>query len=324
MKNRTKTAPIYKTKLGEYYLGDTKKVLATKKFKKFHQKIQLVFTSPPFPLIRKKSYGNEVGEEYIEWIKGYAKDLVNLVTEDGSIVMEIGNAWVQSQPVMSTVVMKAFLAFLEEGGLHLCQEFIWYNPARLPSPAQWVNIERIRVKDSFTRIWWMSPTPRPKADNRNILKPYSESMNKLLETGKYNSGKRPSEFVIGEQSFNKNNNGAIPPNVISGDDATSITNLLKIANTKSTTKYREFCKKSDIKLHPARMPTELAEFFIKFVTDEGDLVLDPFAGSNTTGYIAEKLLRNWISIERDIDYAKGSMGRFEETDFIYVNRSFLD
>jgi len=324
MRYRTKTAPIYQTELGGYYLGDTKKVLATKKFIELQGKIQLVFTSPPFPLIRKKSYGNASGEEYIEWLRDYAKDLVSLVTEDGSIVMEIGNAWVPSQPVMSTVVMRALLAFLEEGGLHLCQEFIWYNPARLPSPAQWVNIERIRVKDSFTRVWWMSPTTRPKADNRNILKPYSDSMKKLLETGKYNAGKRPSEFVIGEQSFNKNNKGAIPPNVISGDDAQSITDLLKIANTKSTTKYREYCKANDIKLHPARMPPELAEFFIKFVTDEGDIVLDPFAGSNITGAVAEKLQRRWISIERDLDYAKGSLGRFDEDGILNLSHSILN
>jgi len=320
---RTRTAPIYKTDLGEYYIGDTQKVLATKKFQELAGKVQLVFTSPPFPLIRKKAYGNELGDQYIDWLRSYARELTSLLTADGSIVMEIGNSWVQSEPVMCTTVMKALIAFLEEGGLHLCQEFIWYNPARLPSPTQWVNIERIRVKDAFTKVWWMSPTTRPKADNRNVLKPYSESMNKLLETGKYNAGKRPSEFVIGEQSFNKDNKGAIPPNVIGGDSAPSLTDLLKIANTKSTTRYREFCKANNIDLHPARMPTELAEFFIKFLTDEGDMVLDPFAGSNTTGHAAETLNRKWRAIERDLEYARGSIGRFGEGEIKKVNQAVL-
>ncbi len=169
MRFRTRTAPIYQTKFGRYFLGDTEKVLETKTIRDLKGQVNLVFTSPPFPLIRKKSYGNKVGVEYIEWLNSYAKKLIALLTNDGSIVMELGNAWVPSQPVMSTVAMKALLGFLETGGLHLCQEFVWYNPARLPSPAQWVNVERIRVKDAFTRVWWMSPTDRPKADNRRIL-----------------------------------------------------------------------------------------------------------------------------------------------------------
>ncbi len=155
------------------------------------------------------------------------------------------------------------------------------------------------------------------------LKPYSESMNKLLETGKYNAGKRPSQNTIGEKSFNKNNNGAIPPNVISGDHAGNVSNLLKIANTKSTTKYRKYCAENGIDLHPARMPTELAEFFIKFLTEEGDMVLDPFAGSNTTGYVAEKFQRQWVSIERDAKFAKGSIGRFDGKKFERFNKDLL-
>src|SRR5690606_38203858 len=106
--------------------------------------------------------------------------------------------------VMSTVVIRALLQFLEAANLHLCQEFVWYNPARLPSPVQWVNVERIRVKDAFSKIWWMSTTDRPKADNRRILKEYSASMKRLIETGRYNPGARPSEHNIGQTSFNKN------------------------------------------------------------------------------------------------------------------------
>ena len=70
--------------------------------------------------------------------------------------MEIGNAWESGRPTMSTLSLRALLAFLEAGGLHLCQQFISHNPARIPSPAQWVTVERIRVKDSFTNVWWMS------------------------------------------------------------------------------------------------------------------------------------------------------------------------
>lgn len=262
--------------------------------------VQLVFTSPPYPLKRKKKYGNYNGQEYIDWLVGIIGQCKELLVENGSIAIEIGNAWEAGRPVMSTLVLKTLLAIQEELNLHLCQEFIVHNPARIPGPAQWVNIERIRVKDSFTRIWWLSPSERPKADNRNVLQEYSSSMKKLLSTGKYNKGIRPSQHEINGTSFLKNNGGAIPPNVIT------------VANTSSSDPYQIYCKQNGIELHPARMPGSLAEFFINFLTDPGDTVLDPFAGSNTTGCIAENLNRKWISIEANKEYIQGSIARFSE------------
>lgn len=275
-----------------------------------------MFTSPPFPLNTKKRYGNLQGEQYIDWFAQFAPLLRNLVRNDGSIVIEIGNAWESGRPIMSTLVLRALLRFLEKGGLSLCQEFVWYNPARLPSPIQWVNVERIRVKDAFTRIWWMSPSDRPKADNRRVLRAYSDSMKKLIKTGKYNAGPRPSEHNIGKNSFKTDNKGAIPPNVLNGDDALSLSTLLKGTNTHSHDQYQLFCRDRDIRLHPARMPLELAEFFVRFLTDEKDLVLDPFAGSNTTGAVAERLGRRWLSCEANWDYASSSVSRFTPSTIV--------
>lgn len=320
--------PIYETKLGAMYCGDSAKLLRLDSISKLHRKAQLAFTSPPFPLNTKKRYGNLVGEEYIEWFAAFAPLLKKFITPDGSIVVEIGNAWEPKRPVMSTVVLKALLRFLEKGGLRLCQEFIWYNPARLPSPVQWVNVERIRVKDAFTRIWWMSQVDWPKADNRRVLRDYSESMKRLIASGKYNAGMRPSQHNIGKNSFKANNNGAIPPNVLHGDHAPSIRHtlngyvvknkpeppigsLLKGTNTHSYDPYLDYCRTQEIQLHPARMPPDLVEFFVRMLTDEGDLVLDPFGGSNTTGATAERLERRWVSIEADWTYATTSITRFD-------------
>lgn len=199
---------------------------------------------------------------------------------------------------MSTLALRALLSFLNEGRLNLCQQFICYNSARLPTPAPWVNIERIRVKDSFTHLWWMAKTERPKADNRRVLVPYSDSMRRLLTTGKYNSGLRPSGHQIGAESFLRDNGGAIPSNVI------------MTVNTVANDKYLDYCRKRRLKPHPARMPDQVAAFFIKFLTEPGDLVLDPFGGSNTTGAVAEELGRKWLSIECDSQYVLGSKGRF--------------
>jgi site-specific DNA-methyltransferase (cytosine-N4-specific) len=202
---------------------------------------------------------------------------------------------------MSTLALRALLAFLDTGKLLLCQQFIYNNPARLPGPAQWVTVERIRVKDSYSHLWWMAATDRPKASNRRILQPYSKSMLKLLKSKKYNAGPRPSEHHIGKTSFLRKHGGAIPSNVIT------------LANTQASSDYLKFCRAKNLTLHPARMPISLAEFFIKFLTRPGDLVLDPFSGSNTTGAAAEALGRRWMSIESNKVYVKGSRGRFIES-----------
>ena len=230
-------------------------------------------------------------------------------------MIEIGNAWDKGSPTMSTLPLKTLLAIAEETELNLCQQFIWENSARLPGPATWVNKERIRLKDSHTHVWWFSRDERPKANNRNVLVEYSPAMKRLIKTGKYNHGVRPSEHVIGEGTFSTDNRGAIPGSTIiepldrsDGDEVPHSTFVM--GNTSFDPEYREWCKINNLSMHPARMPIKLAEFFIKFLTDPKDLVLDPFAGSNTTGRAAEGLGRHWVAVERDPDYVKGSRGRF--------------
>jgi DNA methylase len=289
----------YDTDLGSMYQSSVEDFLASALGHGLRGEAQLIFTSPPFPLNRKKRYGNRVGPKYLEWLGDLASSLGDLLTEDGSFVVELGNAWEPGEPVMSTLALEALLRLLEAGDFKLCQQFVVHNPARLPSPAQWVNVERIRVKDAYTHVWWMSRVPRPKSNNRNVLTGYSSSMKKLLRRQSYNPGRRPSEHKIGETSFLTDNGGAIPGNV------------LEFSNTISTDRYRAYCKENDLKVHPARMPPGLAEFFIKFLTDEDDLVLDPFGGSNTTGSVAEELGRQWISLEPEAEYIEGSMGRFD-------------
>ena len=293
-----KPTVAYRTERGTMYKSRIERFVESDIFSQYLGRVHLVLTSPPFPLNRKKKYGNLQGQDYVYWLSELAKPLRKLLHPKGSIVLEMGNAWEPGQPVMSTLALEALLGFLKAGDLKLCQRFICYNPARLPSPAQWVNVERIRLKDSYTHVWWMSPTDRPRADNTQVLKPYSKAMLKLLSSKKYNSGRRPSEHNIGKTSFLKRHAGSIPPNVLS------------FANTGTQDMYQKFCRDNGIQVHPSRMPMGLAEFFIRFLTKRGDLILDPFAGSNTTGAAATKLARRWLAIEADETYIEGSRGRF--------------
>jgi site-specific DNA-methyltransferase (cytosine-N4-specific) len=187
----------------------------------------------------------------------------------------------------------------DEQGWKLAEEFFWYNPAKLPSPIEWVNKRKIRAKDSVNTIWWLSKTNFPKANVQNVLAEYSDRMKKLLQNSSnfYTPKKRPSGHNI-SSSFAADNGGAIP------------SNLLQIPNTESNSQYLKYCKQFDVKSHPARFPSALPEFFIKLLTKEDDLVLDIFAGSNTTGWTAQQLNRNWLSFELEPQYSAASVFRF--------------
>lgn len=302
----------YETPFGCALEGKIEDALASEHLERYKRKVNLILTSPPYPLVRKKRYGNSNGQEYLDWLSSLAVGLTELLADDGSIVVEIGNAWEPGSPTMSTLPLEALMAFKREANLNLCQHVICHNPARLPSPAAWVNVKRIRLKDSFTHVWWMSKSEYPKADNRKVLNPYSKDMKRLLKRKSYNAGARPSGHVISETGFLNDHGGAIGPNVLDLEGNAFPEALLKYSGTQWDSKYRAFCKENDLPAHPARMQSALSAFFIQFLTDESDLVLDPFMGSNTTGAVAQELGRRWMGVEASGEYIEGSKGRFEE------------
>jgi DNA modification methylase len=212
------------------------------------------------------------------------------------------------------------LGLVKNSKLNLIQEFICYNPSKLPSPAQWVTVNRIRTVDSYTHIWWLAKSDFPKADNTKVLRPYSKSMKQLLKKQKYNSGNRPSEHVISEKGFLKDQGGSISHNFFELDALDENRkvrlpyNVLSYSNTNSNDYYMKACRKNNIIPHPARMNQGIVSFFVNFLTDENDLVFDPFAGSNTTGATAEKLKRKWLTIEIDREFADQSVFRFEDKE----------
>ena len=284
--------PAYTTRLGSAYQADARDVLRRLPA----NSVPLVLTSPPFALRRKKAYGNVSPTEYVEWLWPFAEEIHRIIRPDGSFVLELGGSW---NPGMGTRSLYQYEVVLRLSRLfHVAQDFYWYNPSRLPTPAEWVTVRRTRVKDAVSLIWWLSKTENPQADNRRVLRPYSRSMQRLLKNG-YKAAKRPSQHEI-STNFGRDNGGAIPPN------------LLSIANTRSNDDYLHRCRDAGIPIHPARFPRALPEFFIRFLTEAGQLVLDPFAGSNVTGHVAEALERPWMSIELNADYVEGSRLRFPD------------
>lgn len=291
----TKFEPLYETKLGKAYCADSLEFMRTLR----RGSIDLVVTSPPYALHFKKEYGNADQTEYVNWFLPFAEQIKRVLKEDGSFVLNVGGAWTRGAPLRSLYHFRLLLALCDEVGFNLCQEFFWYNPAKMPAPAEWVNVRRVRVKDSVEYIFWLSATPHPKADNTQVLQEYSADMRRLIKRG-LKKTVRPSGHNI-NGSFANDKGGSIPPN------------LIECGNNESNSFYIKESKRLGHKIHPARFPSALPEFFIKFLTEKGSKILDPFAGSNTTGWVAESLGRKWIAIEENRQYAEDSALRFSES-----------
>jgi DNA modification methylase len=287
--------PVYSTYKGACYLGDSLQLLQQLP----EACVDLVVTSPPFALLRQKAYGNKDQAEYVDWLCGFGTEVYRVLRETGSFVLDLGGAYQRGVPVRSLYQYRVLLKMCDEVGFFLAEEFFWHNPAKLPSPIEWVNKRKLRAKDSVDTVWWLSKSEWPKADVRQVLAPYSERMKTLLKNPDafYKPKDRPSGHDI-SKGFGTDNGGAIP------------SNLLQISNTESNASYLRLAKLVALKGHPARFPAALPEFFIKFLTASDDLVVDIFAGSNTAGRVAEQLGRRWIAMEIDASYALNSALRF--------------
>ncbi len=282
---------FHETALGSITRGDSLDVLATYE----DESVDLIMTSPPFGLVRKKDYGNVDANDYIDWFRPFAEQFHRITKSSGSLVIDIGGAWNKGFPTRSLYHFKLLIMLCEEFGFHLAQDFYWWNPSKLPTPAEWVTVRRVRVKDAINTVWWLSKTPWPKASNRRVLQPYSASMRDLLTNG-FTPKKRPSGHDL-SNNF-RDNGAAIPPN------------LIAIPNTESNSFYLRYCAERGFKPHPARFPAELPEYFVRMLTEPGDLVVDPFAGSCVTGEVCERTERRWSCIEILDEYCEAAVGRF--------------
>ena len=286
---------VYRTRMGVQAAGDSRDLLTRLPA----ASVDLIVTSPPFALLRRKSYGNEDQSAYVAWLAEFGRAAHRVLKDSGSFVLDIGGAYQRGLPVRSLYPYRVLLSFCDELGYHLAEEFYWHNPSKLPSPIEWVNKRKIRAKDSVNNVFWFSKTAWPKADITKVRQPYSDRMRRLLKdpSAYYDPKERPSGHGISSR-FGNDNGGSLP------------SNLLSIPNSGSSSRFQKLCKELNESVHPARFPSGLPQFFIRMLTDPGDVVLDIFSGSNTTGEVAEAEGRRWLSIELDRDYACLSALRF--------------
>ena len=295
--------PFYSTDYGSAYNADSRRIL-----KNIPDKSVNLVSSPPYALHFKKEYGNVEKSDYVDWFLSFAHEIYRVLADDGSFVLNIGGSYNQGFPTRSIYHFKLLIALVDKVGFHLAQECFWYNPAKMAAPAEWVTVRRNRIRDSVEYVWWLSRTPWPKSDNRRVLKPYSRDMIRLNQRG-VRPTTRPSGYNIKSSFDTIEAGGSIPPNVIEIENEVA-PDMLKFGNNTFNDTYTRLCKEEGIKIHRRDSRLHCRAFFIKMLTNEDDVVVDPFAGSNTTGAVAENLQRRWIAMESVEAYLKGSQFRF--------------
>ena len=257
------------------------------------ESIDFIITSPPYA-DQIKDYGALVKkvkpEEYVEWFLPRAKEMIRVLKNTGSFVLNINDK--TNGKYQSTYVFRLVIALCDIIGFHLVRDYIWYNPATPPNVFSRGTMGR--TKKSHEYCFWFSKSENWTFNMDPIRKPYGKDMNKFLDgkgTGDRSNNTRPSRHNFKLDTKWKNHGGSDPGSVI------------VLGNTSSNDMLQKICRREGI-THPARFPSKLAEFFILSGTNTGDVVLDPFAGSGTTGITSEKLGRNWMCIEINPDYCK--------------------
>ena len=298
-------APAYTTRRGAAYRGDALDLLRAMP----DESVNLVITSPPYALEFKKEHGNEPQNTFVEWFLPFAREVLRVLRPDGSFVVNVGGAWQKGHPVRSLYHFRLLLELVDTVGFFLAQEIYWHNPAKMPTPAEWVNVQRIRVKASVEPCWWLSKTERPKASNLGVLVAYSDDMLRLIDRG-FRAKRRPSGHLA-KATWQKDLGGAIPGNV------------LTMGNNDSIGRYIAMLTARGLKVHPARFPVHLPGWFIRFLTEPGDIVVDIFGGSMTTGWAAERLDRAWLGFELSEEYVEASRLRFYDDDSRLLDDALL-
>jgi len=265
--------------------------------------ITLAFTSPPYPLSRPRAYGNVDHTSYVDWLLPILEPIVAHLRPGGNIVLNVGNdIFEPGSPARSMYVERLTLALHDRLGLHLMDRFVWHNPSKPPGPVRWASIRRVHHNAAYEHVLWFTNDPSLViADNRRCLREHSERHRQLIEAG---GASRAARYADGAYSRRKGSFSALTPGAIA-------RNVLSIPHRCSDQQpARDFASARGLPTHPALMPVRLADHFVRFLSEVGDLVVDPFGGWVTTGRGAELNARRWLVTERCREYLMGAAQRF--------------
>ncbi|MGH8156609.1 MAG: DNA methyltransferase [Rhodanobacter sp.] len=282
----------FSTDLGVAIWGDNMDVIT-----RLDEPVHLVLTSPPFALRKPRSYGNPPLAQYVDFIVRSIEPLVCTLAHGGSIVLNCSNDLFEpGSPARSTYIERLIIALEDNYGLHLMDRLQWVNPSKAPGPIQWASKERIHLNVGFEPLLWLCNAPRACfADNRRVLEPHTEQHLKLIAAGGTVAEVNHSDGAYRRKAgaFARPTEGRIPRNV-----------LVRGHRCADAIRYRHDARELGLPAHGAVMPTSVADFLIRYLTDVGQLVVDPFGGKGTTGLAAERTGRRWLICDRVMDYLR--------------------
>lgn len=273
----------------------------TRVFAKWDEPIFLALTSPPYPLRRPRAYGNPTSDEYLDFICHAIEPIVRNLVRGGNVVLQLGDVFEEGSPAKSTYIEDLTIALRKRLGLHLMNRIVWESN-KPPGPIQWASKKRMQLNEGYEFCLWFCNDPiNCIASNQRVLEPHSEAHRKLIERG-------------GEQRLAVNGDGAYrikPGSYSRPTDGRIPRNVFHIPNTcKSQRDYKRRAKELGLMPHGASMPLKLARQLVRFLTEIGQLVVDPFSGSMTTPLACELEGRPWAATEIVFDYVRGGAERF--------------
>ena len=258
----------YKT---EIYLGDSREVL--KSFK--DQTFNLIVTSPPYADARQKHYDSITPELFSSFFSSFHEEFWRVLRNDGSLVLNIKDKVING--VRHRYVWQTMIA-LSNLGWRCVDDYLWVKPNAMPG--YWPN----RLRDEWEYCFHLTKQREFTMYQQAVARPMGEWAEKRLSKLNGKSALRhnsENKSGFGRDLRNwKDKESVLPGNTIS---------LPLIGKNMG---------------HPAVFPVGLPEFFIKLFTKEGDLVLDPFAGSGSTGIAAKNLNRNVVLIDTNPQYVQ--------------------
>ena len=287
------------TKSGVSFWGDSSVASSL-----FPGEIELIITSPPYLLTNEREYRNIAKTEscYVVGMLHSMESLLKCLTPTGSVVLNIGDSIKKGTGYQSLYKERLLIGLEDKLGLHLVQTFVWYSPTKMPS-GFWVTQAKRDCVQATENFYLLSLNPKNKKNiNQKIKVDYSESQKKYIKNAKRKSPikrRMPSGQIANEETFYKDGGGAIP------------SNLLFANPEPPNSSYSQYCRAQGLPRHPAMFNPELSSFFIEYLTNRGDVVLDPYAGSGSVSYSAESLGRHWVNFEVVEEYVGGQMGRFD-------------
>jgi DNA modification methylase len=288
----------FSTDLGIAILGCCETVFASTR-----EHISLVVTSPPYPLAVPRAYGNPTEKDYVDWICKTLEPVVRNLVPGGSICLNVSNdIFLTSSPARSLYRERLVLALHEKLGLWKMDELIWENKSKPPGPIRYASIDRTQLNVVFEPVYWFTNNPHlVKSDNRRVLMEHNERHLKLIQQGGENRNASFSDgaYMLKPGQYRNPTEGKIPRNILSFGHRCA-----------AQTAYKKAARELGLPVHGAPMPMKLAEFLIKFLSEPGDIIADPFSGSFTTAHAAERLGRRWIATDCMVEYVLGGATRF--------------